>query len=150
MFVHTVIMVIEPHMKQGRQHKLISTIFLATSVTKKLDHNMVHGRLDACVFPNRQYTEFQQNPAPIFRLQQELRRSPSFPHKPVVGSAVASGSSFAPGCRFRNGSKEPETLPNPQRPPAEKPPALSAAGIAFWKILLPWIPSVKQPGRCPG
>ena len=39
MFVHTVIMVIEPHMKQGRQHKLISTIFLATSVTKKLDHN---------------------------------------------------------------------------------------------------------------
>ena len=32
-------MVIEPHMKQGRQHKLISTIFLATSVTKKLDHN---------------------------------------------------------------------------------------------------------------
>ena len=27
------------HMKQGRQHKLISTIFLATSVTKKLDHN---------------------------------------------------------------------------------------------------------------
>ena len=26
-------------MKQGRQHKLISTIFLATSVTKKLDHN---------------------------------------------------------------------------------------------------------------
>ena len=37
MFVHTVIMVIEPHMKQGRQHKLISTIFLATSVTKKLD-----------------------------------------------------------------------------------------------------------------
>ena len=51
--------------------------------------------------PKRQYTEFQQNPAPIFRLQQELRRSPSFPHKPVVGSAVASGSSFAPGCRFR-------------------------------------------------
>lgn len=44
MFVHTVIMVIEPHMKQGRQHKLISTIFLATSVTKKLDHNtrMLH------------------------------------------------------------------------------------------------------------
>lgn len=41
MFVHTVIMVIEPHMKQGRQHKLISTIFLATSVTKKLDHNSV-------------------------------------------------------------------------------------------------------------
>ena len=39
MFVHTVIMVIEPHMKQGRQHKLISTTFLATSVTKKLDHN---------------------------------------------------------------------------------------------------------------
>ena len=39
MFVHTVIMVIEPHMKQGRQHKLISTIFLATSVTKKLDTN---------------------------------------------------------------------------------------------------------------
>jgi hypothetical protein len=33
-------MVIEPHMKQGRQHKLISTIFLATSVTKKLDHNI--------------------------------------------------------------------------------------------------------------
>ena len=44
MFVHTVIMVIEPHMKQGRQHKLISTIFLATSVTKKLDHNnMTYG-----------------------------------------------------------------------------------------------------------
>ena len=42
MFVHTVIMVIEPHMKQGRQHKLISTIFLATSVTKKLDHNMYY------------------------------------------------------------------------------------------------------------
>ena len=42
MFVHTVIMVIEPHMKQGRQHKLISTIFLATSVTKKLDHNIYH------------------------------------------------------------------------------------------------------------
>ena len=42
MFVHTVIMVIEPHMKQGRQHKLISTIFLATSVTKKLDHNKPH------------------------------------------------------------------------------------------------------------
>lgn len=41
MFVHTVIMVIEPHMKQGRQHKLISTIFLATSVTKKLDHNIL-------------------------------------------------------------------------------------------------------------
>ena len=41
MFVHTVIMVIEPHMKQGRQHKLISTIFLATSVTKKLDHNSI-------------------------------------------------------------------------------------------------------------
>ena len=41
MFVHTVIMVIEPHMKQGRQHKLISTIFLATSVTKKLDHNNI-------------------------------------------------------------------------------------------------------------
>ena len=41
MFVHTVIMVIEPHMKQGRQHKLISTIFLATSVTKKLDHNIM-------------------------------------------------------------------------------------------------------------
>ena len=41
MFVHTVIMVIEPHMKQGRQHKLISTIFLATSVTKKLAHNKV-------------------------------------------------------------------------------------------------------------
>ena len=40
MFVHTVIMVIEPHMKQGRQHKLISNIFLATSVTKKLDHNI--------------------------------------------------------------------------------------------------------------
>ena len=36
-------MVIEPHMKQGRQHKLISTIFLATSVTKKLDHNNSHG-----------------------------------------------------------------------------------------------------------
>ena len=34
-------MVIEPHMKQGRQHKLISTIFLATSVTKKLDHNSI-------------------------------------------------------------------------------------------------------------
>ena len=43
MFVHTVIMVIEPHMKQGRQHKLISTIFLATSVTKKLDHNSLSG-----------------------------------------------------------------------------------------------------------
>lgn len=42
MFVHTVIMVIEPHMKQGRQHKLISTIFLATSVTKKLDHNRLN------------------------------------------------------------------------------------------------------------
>lgn len=36
-------MVIEPHMKQGRQHKLISTIFLATSVTKKLDHNNPNG-----------------------------------------------------------------------------------------------------------
>lgn len=45
MFVHTVIMVIEPHMKQGRQHKLISTIFLATSVTKKLDHNSPRQRL---------------------------------------------------------------------------------------------------------
>ena len=44
MFVHTVIMVIEPHMKQGRQHKLISTIFLATSVTKKLDHNRLRFR----------------------------------------------------------------------------------------------------------
>lgn len=44
MFVHTVIMVIEPHMKQGRQHKLISTIFLATSVTKKLDHNNGTGK----------------------------------------------------------------------------------------------------------
>ena len=43
MFVHTVIMVIEPHMKQGRQHKLISSIFLATSVTKKLDHNIMSG-----------------------------------------------------------------------------------------------------------
>ena len=41
MFVHTVIMVIEPHMKQGRQHKLISTIFLATSVTKKLDQYII-------------------------------------------------------------------------------------------------------------
>ena len=41
MFVHTVIMVIEPHMKQGRQHKLKITIFLATSVTKKLDHNIL-------------------------------------------------------------------------------------------------------------
>ena len=38
-------MVIEPHMKQGRQHKLISTIFLATSVTKKLDHNKVYPNL---------------------------------------------------------------------------------------------------------
>ena len=47
MFVHTVIMVIEPHMKQGRQHKLISTIFLATSVTKKLDHN------NHCLHPDR-------------------------------------------------------------------------------------------------
>ena len=46
MFVHTVIMVIEPHMKQGRQHKLISTIFLATSVTKKLDHNNARGWLN--------------------------------------------------------------------------------------------------------
>ena len=45
MFVHTVIMVIEPHMKQGRQHKLISTIFLATSVTKKLDHNKLSNRV---------------------------------------------------------------------------------------------------------
>ena len=44
MFVHTVIMVIEPHMKQGRQHKLISTIFLATSVTKKLDHNSSYAK----------------------------------------------------------------------------------------------------------
>ena len=47
MFVHTVIMVIEPHMKQGRQHKLISTIFLATSVTKKLDHNKRKISLDS-------------------------------------------------------------------------------------------------------
>lgn len=47
MFVHTVIMVIEPHLKQGRQHKLISAIFLATSVTKKLDHNR------KCFIPNR-------------------------------------------------------------------------------------------------
>ena len=46
MFVHTVIMVIEPHMKQGRQHKLISTIFLATSVTKKLDHNNLQAKLE--------------------------------------------------------------------------------------------------------
>ena len=37
-------MVIEPHMKQGRQHKLISTIFLATSVTKKLDHNKARAK----------------------------------------------------------------------------------------------------------
>ena len=50
MFVHTVIMVIEPHMKQGRQHKLISTIFLATSVTKKLDHNNL--RKDVSVMCN--------------------------------------------------------------------------------------------------
>ena len=49
MFVHTVIMVIEPHMKQGRQHKLISTIFLATSVTKKLDHNKENDGFD-CYF----------------------------------------------------------------------------------------------------
>ncbi len=39
---------------------------------------LVHGRLDACVFPNQQHTEFQQNSAPIFRLQQELRHSPVF------------------------------------------------------------------------
>ena len=51
MFVHTVIMVIEPHMKQGRQHKLISTIFLATSVTKKLDHN-------SCQFTSNEYMNF--------------------------------------------------------------------------------------------
>lgn len=50
MFVHTVIMVIEPHMKQGRQHKLINTIFLATSVTKKLDHNNL--RKDVSVMCN--------------------------------------------------------------------------------------------------
>lgn len=43
-------MVIEPHMKQGRQHKLISTIFLATSVTKKLDHNTVSTDYDADEF----------------------------------------------------------------------------------------------------
>ena len=49
MFVHTVIMVIEPHMKQGRQHKLISTIFLATSVTKKLDHNTIGQDKNSCV-----------------------------------------------------------------------------------------------------
>ena len=53
MFVHTVIMVIEPHMKQGRQHKLISTIFLATSVTKKLDHNSP-GYFDASL-PSAKY-----------------------------------------------------------------------------------------------
>ena len=46
-------------------------------------------------------TEFQQNPAPIFPLWQEQKRSPLFPHKPVAESASASGSSFAPGCRFR-------------------------------------------------
>ena len=40
-------MVIEPHMKQGRQHKLISTIFLATSVTKKLDHNSTYKSITA-------------------------------------------------------------------------------------------------------
>ena len=49
MFVHTVIMVIEPHMKQGRQHKLISTIFLATSVTKKLDHNKPDNYTESCM-----------------------------------------------------------------------------------------------------
>ncbi|MEQ2384270.1 hypothetical protein WMO21_18390, partial [Lachnospiraceae bacterium CLA-AA-H58] len=36
--------------KQGRQHKLISTIFLATSVTKKLDHNNL--RKDVSVMCN--------------------------------------------------------------------------------------------------
>ena len=46
-------------------------------------------------------TEFQQNPAPIFPLWQEQKCSSSFPHKPVAESASASGSSFAPGCRFR-------------------------------------------------
>ena len=46
-------------------------------------------------------TESQQNPAPIFPLWQEQKCSSSFPHKPVAESASASGSSFAPGCRFR-------------------------------------------------
>lgn len=46
-------------------------------------------------------TEFQQNPVPIFPLWQEQKCSSSFPHKPVAESASASGSSFAPGCRFR-------------------------------------------------
>lgn len=66
----------------------------------------------------------------------------------VADSQHIMGMLQAMGCEFC--SKGPETLPNPQRPPAEKPPALSAAGTGFWKILLPWIPSVKQPGRCPG
>ncbi len=81
--------------EKGELSRNIIQFFCLTAKTR-----LVHGRLDACVFPNRQHTVFQQNPAPIFRLQQELRRFPSFPHKPVVRSAVASGSSFAPGGRF--------------------------------------------------
>ena len=58
MFVHTVIMVIEPHMKQGRQHKLISTIFLATSVTKKLDHN-IRGCLEQKALEKNKYQKIE-------------------------------------------------------------------------------------------
>ena len=66
MFVHTVIMVIEPHMKQGRQHKLISTIFLATSVTKKLDHNIY------CFFVTEKPAE--QSSAGLLRLDTNISR----------------------------------------------------------------------------
>ena len=37
-----------------------------------------------------------------------------------------------------------------RRRSAGRCPVPFAAGTAFWKILLPWIPSVKQPGQCPG
>ena len=56
-------MVIEPHMKQGRQHKLISTIFLATSVTKKLDHNKT--RFTRVVGMMREATTVQMNTTDI-------------------------------------------------------------------------------------
>ena len=73
MFVHTVIMVIEPHMKQGRQHKLISTIFLATSVTKKLDHNMGIPEHYAATIANsrRKYWYISNNKAVIWALNKE-------------------------------------------------------------------------------
>lgn len=83
MFVHTVIMVIEPHMKQGRQHKLISTIFLATSVTKKLDHNII--------MPQSYTPEFKKK---IVRLHEEEGRT----YKSITAEYGVSKASISKWC----------------------------------------------------